>query len=184
MFTIVGLGNPGPEYERTRHNAGRIIVGVLEKTHGLPQKTKVIVPTTFMNQSGKAVTPYIQSKKAAHSLVVVHDDLDLPLGVVRVSYARGSGGHNGVKSVARAVKTEEFIRIRIGVSKLARGKAKKPAGEKAVLDYLLGKFTKREYALVTGPIAKRVGEALSAIHAAKGDPVAGMNAINGLPSLT
>lgn len=181
MFTIVGLGNPGEEYARTRHNAGRIIIAALEKKSELPPKSKIIVPSTFMNQSGKAVAPYIRSKKAAASLVVVHDDLDLPLGVVRVSFGNSSGGHNGVKSIERAVKTKDFIKIRIGVSKLARGKAKKPAGEKEVLDFLLGGFSKAEFDKVAGPIADRVGVALAAIHAAKGNHVMGMNAVNGLP---
>lgn len=178
MFTIVGLGNPGAEYEKTRHNAGRIVVSVLPDYRTL----KKIIPVTFMNNSGRAVTPYIKSKKAAASLIIVHDDLDLPLGVVRVSFARGSGGHNGVKSVARAVKTDEFIRIRIGVSKLVRGKAKKPVGEKAVLAFLLGKLTKGEYEKLAGPVAERVGLALAAIMKS-GDPVSGMNAVNGLPPL-
>ncbi len=181
MYTIVGLGNPGPEYADTRHNTGRIIVAMLEKAHALPPKTRVIVPTTFMNQSGKAVTPYIKTKKAAASLIVVHDDLDLPLGAVRVAFGAGAGGHNGVKSMQSALKTKDFIRIKVGVSKLARGKAKKPEGEKAVLAFLLGKFTKGELAAVTGPITERVQTAIDAIADAKGDPIMGMNAVNGLP---
>jgi PTH1 family peptidyl-tRNA hydrolase len=183
MYTIVGLGNPGDEYAMTRHNTGRIIVAALEKAGDLPPKSRVIVPTTFMNQSGKAVAPYIKSKTAAKSLIVVHDELDLPLGVVRVSFGSSAGGHNGVKSVQSAVKTKDFIRIRVGVSKLARGKAKKPDGEKAILAFLLGKFTKGEYEKVAGPIAERVGVAISAIAKAKGDPIMGMNAVNGLPPL-
>ena len=179
MYTIVGLGNPGDEYATTRHNAGRLVVATLVDDKKTLKKAKVIVPTTFMNSSGKAVVPVIKSKKAATSLVVVHDDLDLPLGVVRVSFARGSGGHNGVKSIAKAVKTEDFIRVRIGVSKLARGKAKKPEGEKAILAFLLGSFTKSELAKIQGPIAARAGEAIAAIMKAD-DPVAGMNLVNGL----
>ena len=144
MYTIVGLGNPGAEYEKTRHNTGRIVVDVLEKAGDLPPKSRVIVPKTFMNQSGKAVVPYIKSKTAAKSLIVVHDELDLPLGVVRVSFGSSAGGHNGVKSVQSALKTKDFIRIRVGVSKLSRGKARKPDGEKAILAFLLGKLTKGE----------------------------------------
>jgi aminoacyl-tRNA hydrolase len=175
MFTIVGLGNPGAEYEKTRHNTGRILVSLMPDSRAY----KKIIPDTFMNRSGKAVAPYIKSVKAAKSLIVVHDDLDLPLGVVRVSFGSSAAGHNGVKSVQTAVKTKDFIRIRVGVSKASRGKAKKPVGEKAVLDFLLGKMTKKEYDLLTGPITERVRVALEAIMK-EGDPVAGMNAVNGL----
>lgn len=136
-----------------------------------------------MNRSGKAVAPYIKTKTAAKSLIVVHDELDLPLGVVRVSFGSSAGGHNGVKSVQSAVKTKDFIRIRVGVSKMSRGRAKKPESEKAILAFLLGKFTKGEYEKVIGPIAERVHVAIAAIASAKGDPVAGMNTVNGLPPL-
>jgi PTH1 family peptidyl-tRNA hydrolase len=183
MYTIVGLGNPGTEYEKTRHNTGRIIVHALENARKLPNGARVLLPDTFMNRSGKAVAPYIQSIRAAKSLIVVHDDLDLPLGVVRVSFGSSAAGHNGVKSVQSAVKTKDFVRIRVGVSKLSRGKAKKPDGEKAILAYLLGKFTKGEYEKVTGPILDRVQAAIDAIADAKGDPIMGMNAVNGLPPI-
>lgn len=201
MYTIVGLGNPGGEYTYTRHNAGRSIVLKLAETSGvelkekkkpdhhvatgevLDEKVRLVVPNTFMNNSGKAVLPYIKSVPAAKKLVVVYDDLDLPLGVVRVSFGSSSGGHNGVKSVERAVKTKQFIKIRIGVSKSARGKAKKPDGEKAVLDHLLTSFTKKEFELITGAVYERVCIALSTLFETS-DPVLAMNAVNGLPPLS
>lgn len=201
MYTIVGLGNPGGEYVRTRHNAGRSIVLQLAETSSvslkekkkpdhevglgevLGEKVRLVVPNTFMNNSGKAVVPYIKSVNAAKKLVVVYDDLDLPLGVVRVSYGSSSGGHNGVKSIERAVKTKQFIKIRVGVSKSARGKAKKPDGDKAVLDHLLTSFTKKELELVLGPVYERATLALSKLFETD-DPVLAMNAVNGLPQLS
>ncbi len=130
MYTIIGLGNPGEEYQMTRHNTGKMAMEELEKA-GVG--AKLIHQDTFMNKSGVAVAKLIKSKKAAQKLVVIYDDLDLPLGTMRISYNRGSGGHKGVESVARAVKTKEFIRIRIGIGK--RGDVEK---------YILGKFTPKE----------------------------------------
>ncbi len=201
MFTIVGLGNPGAEYDRTRHNVGRIIVQKIADTTDIELKQKkkpdhwvgtgevggekvcVVVPDTFMNNSGKAVAPYIKSVSAAKKLIVVYDELDLPLGLVRVSFGSSSGGHNGIKSVERAVKTKEFIKIRVGVSKAARGKAKKPDGERAVLDHILGGLTKKEYELVVGPLYERVLAAVAATLEHR-DHIRGMNAVNGLPLIS
>ncbi|MEK7613754.1 MAG: aminoacyl-tRNA hydrolase [Patescibacteria group bacterium] len=198
MYTIVGLGNPGGEYNYTRHNTGRMIVEKMasEGAVSLKQKKKpdlwvgtgdvvgeqvrLVLPDTFMNNSGKAVAFYIKSVSAAKKLVVVYDDIDLPLGVVRVAFGSSSGGHNGVKSVERALKTKDFIKVRVGVAKAARGKAKKPVGEKAVLAHLLSKFSKKEHELVVGGVYERVLVALAAIFES-GDPVKGMNAVNGLP---
>lgn len=200
MYTLVGLGNPGSEYSKTRHNVGRIIVNTLAENEGVELKerkkpdhvvgtgdiagsrARVVLPNTYMNKSGSAVSPYVKSAKAATKLVVVYDDIDLPLGVVRVSFARNSGGHNGIKSVERGVKTKEFVRVRVGVSKSARGKAKKPQGEKAVLDFLMGNFTKKEMELVAGPIKERVVVALRALFET-GEPEMAMNEVNGLPQI-
>ena len=162
MYTIVGLGNPGEEYMDTHHNAGRDIVTAFAKKVDADfqfdkksnaqvssaeidkTKAKLILPDTFMNKSGSAVAYFIKNPKQAKSLVVVHDDLDLPLGTLRFVYNRGSGGHKGVESVKRAVKTEEFIRLRVGISKESRGRAKKPSGEDAVVDFVLKKWSKGE----------------------------------------
>ncbi len=130
MYTIIGLGNPGEEYELTRHNTGKMAVEQLEKK-GV--KAKYIHQDTFMNKSGSAVAKVIKSKKAAQKLIVIYDDLDLPLGTMKISFNRGSGGHKGLESVARAVKTKEFIRIRIGIGK--KGDIEK---------HILGKFTPKE----------------------------------------
>lgn len=200
MFTIIGLGNPGGEYEKTRHNAGRILAALLAEKADADLKEKktpphwagtgelygervrFVLPDTFMNKSGKAALPYAKTPKAAKTLVVLHDELDMPLGAIKISVGRSAGGHNGVDSIMKAVKSKEFVRIRVGVSKASRGKAKKPVGEKAVHDFLLGAFTKGELEKLEGPVRKRVEEALEAILTTK-DPIMGMNAVNGLPPL-
>ncbi len=136
-WVLVGLGNPGNEYEGTRHNVGReFLTDVADK---LSKKTKIITPDTFMNNSGKAVKPHIGSIKAAEKLVVLHDDLDLPLGTVKISFGRGSAGHKGVESIQKTIKTKNFIRMRIGISAEKKGGAvKKPD--------VLGKFRPSEEA--------------------------------------
>lgn len=159
-YIIVGLGNPGNEYDRTRHNAGRMAVELFAAKNKVDEwredkkanalvarcgKNTLVLPNTFMNKSGTAVGKYVKSVKAAKNLVVVYDDLDLPLGRIKISFARSSGGHNGLKSVARAIKTDEFIRVRIGVSPhTPSGKTKKPTGEDAVLKFILGKFSPKD----------------------------------------
>ncbi len=136
-WVIVGLGNPGKEYEHTRHNVGREFLMDLEEK--LPEKFVLITPDTFMNNSGKAVKPHIKSVKAAAQLAVLHDDLDLPLGTVKISFGRGSAGHKGVESIEKAIKTKNYVRFRIGISAEKKGGAvKKPD--------VLGKFKPSEEA--------------------------------------
>src|SRR3989338_3897546 len=172
---IVGLGNPGAEYENTRHNTGRMILDMFRQKNDLPEwqedkklksliskknKITLLLPETFMNKSGEAIAKIVKSKKAAESLVVIHDDLDLPLGRIKISFNRGSGGHRGVESITRALKTEAFVRVRVGISKDAgKGKVKKPIGEKAVGDFILGKFKPAE-ALEFKKVSKKISEAL------------------------
>lgn len=156
-YILVGLGNPGQEYEETRHNTGRIIVNAVAKKFD----GKVLLPDTFMNKSGSAVAPLIKNAKQAERLIVVHDDLDLPLGSMKLSFNRGSGGHKGVESIMRAIKTKAFMRLRIGISKATpKGKVKKPAGEEAVADFILGKFKKDELEVLK-KVAKKAGEAIA-----------------------
>ena len=157
---IVGLGNRGEEYTKTRHNAGRIILEYIAKaqefsdwkndmkTKSLRAKGEIdsekfdfMLPETFMNNSGNAVAGVIDGPKKLKNLVVVYDDIDLPLGSLKISFNRSSGGHNGLESVIKRVKSREFVRIRIGVSPhTPTGKLKKPSGEAAVLKFLLGAF--------------------------------------------
>lgn len=158
-YVLVGLGNPGQEYEETRHNTGRIIVSALEKNF----EGKVLLPDTFMNKSGSAVAPLIKNAKQAERLIVVHDDLDLPLGTMKLSFNRGSGGHKGVDSIMRAIKTKAFVRLRIGISKSTpKGKLKKPVGEEAVAKFILGTFKKEELDILK-KVAKKAGEAIKVL---------------------
>ncbi len=163
-YIIVGLGNPGEEYIGTRHNTGRIAVEALadkidsdewkedKKLKSESVKIKVgkntailIKPNTFMNKSGEAVKSLIKSKKAAENLVVIHDDLDLPFGKIKISFNKSAGGHRGVQSIIKTVKTEGFIRMRIGISPVTpSGKMKKPSGDKDVTALILGKFKPAE----------------------------------------
>jgi len=163
-YIILGLGNPGEEYVETRHNMGRMVLDAFvkkndwsdwkmdKKTNSLISdgkigKSKVLLlkPETFMNKSGEAVKPLVKTKKSAETLVVIHDDLDLPLGKIKISFNKSSGGHKGVESIMRAIKTEAFIRLRLGISgETAGGKIKKPQGEEKVIDAILGDFKKTE----------------------------------------
>lgn len=161
MYVILGLGNPGGEYENTRHNAGRMVLERIHATHDFSEwkierkppfqssvgtlggkKVTIVIPDTFMNKSGLVLPRFIKSKKDVANLVVIHDELDMPLGAFKISHGKSSGGHNGVESVIKALKTKDFIRVRVGVSpKTPKGVAKKPTGEEKVLKFLLGKFS-------------------------------------------
>ena len=180
-WVIVGLGNPGEEYEGTRHNSGRVALDYFAKTFeftewkedksakahvasGMIGKTAIVLvaPDTFMNKSGAAVTKFVKSQKAAERMVVIYDDLDLPLGSLKLSFNRGSGGHTGVESIMSTVKTKKFTRVRIGVSpETAGGKLKKPQGEKEVVDFILAKFKPSELDELK-KVFKKVAQALEA----------------------
>jgi len=161
---IVGLGNPGSEYSKSRHNTGRIILETiadkfdfslwkneskykLERSKGdiNGRKFDFILPDTFMNNSGNAVAVFIKDKKKLRDLVVIYDDIDLPFGSYKISFNKSSGGHKGLESIIKKVKSKEFVRIRVGISsKTSKGRAKKPKGEEAVLKHLLGNFKEDE----------------------------------------
>ncbi len=166
MKIVVGLGNPGSEYENTRHSAGRILVPLIEKKlAGSKQKIKFLLPDTFMNHSGKAVAPFVKAKKDLKDLVVVYDDIDLPLGKMKISFNRSAGGHNGLGSIIKALKSQEFVRVRVGLSPATpSGKIRKPVGEKAVLAFLLGDFKKSELETIK-KLAKPAAEAIEMIFA-------------------
>ena len=162
-YIIVGLGNPGQEYEHTRHNAGRIVVDHIRKLFDMPEwKTDkkltaqlskgnlgkhtltLIAPNTFMNKSGLSVKPLITTAKTAERLLVVYDDLDIGSGDFKMSFNKSSGGHKGIESIIKATKTEAFGRIRIGISPIGSKGIKKPKGEEAVTKLIMGKFSPDE----------------------------------------
>lgn len=157
---VVGLGNPGQKYARSRHNVGEDVVIELARRHGNPLKpgrdsalvSEVILgdhrvvlafPTTFMNESGQAVSKLIRRYgfKSIDGLIIVQDELDLAPGTVRVKKGGGLGGHNGLRSVSAHMGTDDYIRVRIGVGKpqsKERGAqhvlSKVPAAERQLLD--------------------------------------------------
>jgi PTH1 family peptidyl-tRNA hydrolase len=161
MYYIVGLGNPGEEYELTRHNTGRLALADFAKKKER-KNIKLIFPDTFMNKSGLALKPIIKSKKMAEHLIVVHDDLDLPLGRFKIVFGKDSAGHKGAESVMRNIKTKDFIRIRVGISPTTpTGKIKKPPAEK-VIAHIIGKFKPAELKIVS-KLSKKITSAIEII---------------------
>ena len=133
MKYIVGLGNPGAEYKETRHNVGFIILDAVHKAGDFSdwkykkdmnaevatgvldgKKITLIKPNTYMNLSGSSLRSLVKSKKDAEKILVIHDDLDLAVGAVRIKHGGGHGGHNGLQDIIRHVGAD-FYRIRIGI---------------------------------------------------------------------
>jgi peptidyl-tRNA hydrolase, PTH1 family len=157
---VVGLGNPGQKYARSRHNVGEEAVRELARRHGQELKVgrdsafvaevrfdshRVVLafPTTFMNESGQAVRKLVRRYgfKSIDGLIVVQDELDLPPGTVRIKKGGGLGGHNGLRSVSAHMGTDDYIRVRIGVGKPSNKEqgaqhvlSKVPAAERQLLD--------------------------------------------------
>ncbi len=166
MIPIIGLGNPGNEYKKTRHNVGFMVLDAISTTYDweydkylLANKCTIdidgkpvilIKPETFMNESGKVldgikrINPY-----ATNSMIVVHDEIDLPIGTVKINYDRGHGGHNGVRSINQYFGGKDYIRIRVGISKIGEnGELYKPN--------VLGEFDQNDEALLKQSIEKSV----------------------------
>lgn len=159
-WIVVGLGNPDKEYEGTRHNIGKDVLASLKDT--LPKKAKVAELNVYMNNSGGPIKKLITSKKAAEKLIVLHDELDLPLGRVKISFGSSAGGHNGVRSIEKALATRDYVRVRIGISGATpSGKLKRPAPEK-IADFVLAKFRPPEREKLK-KVKKLVQEALELI---------------------
>jgi peptidyl-tRNA hydrolase, PTH1 family len=130
MMIIVGLGNPGEKYKNTRHNVGFMAIDAFAKINNFPEfklqkksgalvseKENIILvkPQTFMNESGKAVKEIIKNKTVGN-LVVIHDDIDLPIGKIKIIKEKGSAGHKGVESIIKSIGNDGLIRIRIGIA--------------------------------------------------------------------
>ena len=148
---VVGLGNPGPRYRDTRHNLGRRAVeliadelggswrsrwnGRVSELRDSDERLGLLVPETFMNESGRSVAPALRFYKLPpERLVVVHDELDLELGDVRAKRGGGLAGHNGLRSLAEAIGTQDFLRVRIGIGRPERG------DRRPVADWVLQPF--------------------------------------------
>lgn len=172
-WVVVGLGNPGREYERTRHNIGYLVVEELagrlgasfarhRRAHadtaeahafvGTPDHCRVVLvkSRTYMNESGGPVKAVLDFTKATQ-LVVVHDEIDIPLGALRIKYGGGDNGHNGLKSIRKSLGTGDYFRVRVGVDR--------PTGRQDPADYVLSDFRAAERT----EVALMVGESADAI---------------------
>ena len=173
---IFGLGNPGEEYELTRHNLGRLLVervavardarfDFLGQHQALVARggdTTYVLPETFMNRSGDSVRTFLTTTDEVQNIIVIYDDIDLPFGKLRISFGRGSGGHNGVESIIGALCTTDFVRVRIGIAPVSPdGVTRKPEGE-AVADFVLKNFGAAEKAALP-QLAEQLEEVLSVI---------------------
>ncbi|MFZ0370899.1 MAG: aminoacyl-tRNA hydrolase [Halobacillus sp.] len=166
MKCIVGLGNPGKKYAKTRHNIGFMILDELVKqNHWSLEQTKfrgiytiehvngekilLLKPQTFMNLSGESLVQFMNFfDLEADDILVVYDDLDLPPGKIRLRKKGGHGGHNGIRNIIDHLGTKEFNRLRVGVGR--------PDGPVSVVDYVLGTFTKQEQDAVSESIEAAV----------------------------
>jgi peptidyl-tRNA hydrolase, PTH1 family len=184
---IIGLGNPGSKYEKTRHNAGFLIAEaacVKWRSGGWVSRPlfnenelrlagsnhRVICPTTYMNCSGDAVEKLLAQGARPEDLVVVFDDVDLPFGRVRIRKRGGAGGHNGLQSILDVVETANVIRMRIGVGR--------PDATASMTDHVLGELSGDD----VERFAMVVDRALSALHMIlRQGPEFAMNRINNLP---
>jgi peptidyl-tRNA hydrolase, PTH1 family len=155
---VVGLGNPGEEYERTRHNVGAEVVETLARRHGGKlrrrrerslvdevniggKKVALAVPLTWMNLSGEAVAPLVRRYRVEPGrLVVVHDEMDFELARIQVKDGGGLAGHNGLKSIVAHLHDQDFLRVRIGIGK--------PPGRREGADHVLRRFSKAERELI------------------------------------
>ena len=164
MFYIVGLGNHGERYQGTRHNVGWLVCDYIREQARLPEligdkamsgrvtegmlvgmPIKLLYPDTFMNNSCAAAAKFVP-KNEVGNLIVVHDDIDLPLGEIKLGKGRGDGGNNGVKSLIEKLGTKEFIRIRIGIAPRSfwTKEVVRPKGGGPLERFVLKSFTKKE----------------------------------------
>ncbi len=176
MKIIVGLGNPGIRYRNTRHNAGFAVVSRLAKRHGIKIKKNrrhskigegtindapvvLAKPQRFMNLSGLAVEALARAYRSRpEDIIVIHDDIDIAQGSIKVKHNGGDAGHKGIRSIMEKMGTGEFARIRVGVGR--------PAPGEDVVDYVLGRFGRDELSLMESAYA----EALDAVESLLSNP--------------
>ena len=186
MYLIIGLGNPGTDYAATRHNIGFDMITYLSDRYNIPlrsrenkaivgkglidgQKVMLAQPQTFMNLSGESVRALIDYYKMdIDELIIIYDDISLPVGQIRVRPKGSAGGHNGIKNIIQHLRTEEFARIKIGVG------AKPEGGD--LVKHVLGRFSREEDGMIRDVFAL----AEEALLAMMNEGVASaMNQVNG-----
>jgi PTH1 family peptidyl-tRNA hydrolase len=175
IHLVVALGNPGPEYQFHRHNVGFMVGEELRQRHGLPRLRSrfqglaaegtmagaavlLLLPMTFMNQSGNAVAEAARKYRIpVERMLVLHDEVELPFGEVRLKEGQGLGGHNGLRSLDQSLKSRDFWRVRVGVGR--PGQAGEP-----LIDHVLASFSepREEVLLLIGRAANVADEWLAA----------------------
>ncbi len=164
MFYIVGLGNHGEKYQNTRHNVGWLVCDYIREQAKLPEligdkamsgrvtegmivgaPVRLLYPDTYMNNSGSAAVKFVP-KNEVGNLIVIHDDIDLPLGEIKLGKGRGDGGNNGIKSLIEKLGTKDFIRIRIGIAPRSfwTKEVVRPKGGGPLERFVLKPFTSKE----------------------------------------
>lgn len=172
MYVVVGLGNPGPLYNNTRHNIGFRIIDMFAERHGINinkekykglvgekrfcgEKVLFVKPMTYMNLSGECVSKIVRFNKVPpQNIIVIYDDINFNPGKIRIREQGSAGGHNGIKSIISHLNTDEFIRIRFGVGSPKKGQD--------LADFVLGKFNELEEQLLVKPL-DRACDALECI---------------------
>lgn len=168
MDVIVGLGNPGQRYQHTRHNIGFEVIDALAQKHGVTLRqraaealcgsgqieTHMVLcakPQTYMNASGQSVAPLVQRHlRRGDRLIIIHDDIDLPLGKMKIKHQGGDAGHLGIRSIIACLARDTFIRLRLGVGR--------PAHREDVVAYVLSPFTPAEKATRDTMITQAVAQ--------------------------
>ena len=158
MYLIVGLGNPEPEYSNTRHNMGFDVINKISEMSNIKVSKKkfdafygvgeinsnkviLVKPQTFMNLSGESIIKFKKFYKIQNkNIIVIYDDMDLSVGTIRIKAKGSAGTHNGMKSVVENLKTEEFLRVRVGIGV--------PENKEDTINYVIGKIPKRETEII------------------------------------
>ena len=177
MKLIVGLGNPGRGYANNRHNAGFVCLNHFARSQGIRFDKKqskarigsgeiagsevvVAKPQTYMNRSGQSVSLLVKKFKVSlDNLIVIHDDLDLPLSKIRIRQGGGSGGHKGIGSIITELGSQDFIRIRVGVGRPVKNEGSTQFSEDEIINYVLSDFTPDEKQTIT-QVIPTVSEAI------------------------
>ena len=166
MFLILGLGNPGPRYELTRHNAGFWVADNLADKYnirlehhkyfslygkGEVEGLEVVIakPMTYMNESGKAAKSLLSAfNLSPEQLLVIHDDIDLPLGKIKKKFKGGDGGQRGIRSTIQSIRTREFARVRVGIGR--------PEDKDDIVNYVLSPFDEEDLGLINEAMEQAV----------------------------